>query len=231
LARSANSFKLRENVLQAVIFDMDGVLVDSHPVHKKAWQRFLDSVGHKVDEADLAFILDGRKKEDILKHFLGELPPEEISRLGHEKELLFREEARAELRPVDGVEQLLESLSRANIKLGVASSGSDGRVHFVLRTLRLLDYFSAIVAGDHVAAGKPDPAIFRLTSEKLQVPPDEILVFEDSLSGVKAAKAAGMRCVGLADPDRASILLDAGADRVIDHFGKFSVSQAQLLFA
>jgi beta-phosphoglucomutase len=217
-------------MLQAVIFDMDGVIVDSHPIHKKAWRRFLDSVGKDVPEEDLDFILDGRKKEDILRHFLGELSSEEIHRLGHEKELLFREEARAELRPVEGVEQLLSSLSRARIKLGVASSGSDSRVNFVLRELHLLDYFSAIVAGDEVSAGKPDPAIFRLTSQKLDVAPEQILVFEDSVSGVKAATAAGMRCVGLAESSRAESLREAGAEHVIDHFGGFSVTEAHRLF-
>jgi beta-phosphoglucomutase family hydrolase len=218
-------------MVQAVIFDMDGVIVDSHPVHKKAWRRFLDSVGKEVNEDDLAFILDGRKKEDILRHFLGELSPEEVERLGHEKEMIFREEARAELRPVQGVEVLLGDLSRAQIKLGIASSGSDSRVQFVLRKLRLLDYFSAIVAGDDVAAGKPDPAIFRLTSQKLKVQPEEVLVFEDSVSGVRAAKAAGMRCVGLAEPERAASLMQAGADHVIDHFVGFSVTEVQKLFA
>jgi beta-phosphoglucomutase len=217
-------------MLQAVIFDMDGVIVDSHPIHKKAWRRFLDSVGKDVPEEDLDFILDGRKKEDILRHFLGELSSEEIHRLGHEKELLFREEARAELRPVEGVEHLLSSLSRARIKLGVASSGSDSRVNFVLRELHLLDYFSAIVAGDEVSAGKPDPAIFRLTSQKLDVAPEQILVFEDSVSGVKAATAAGMRCVGLAESSRAESLREAGAEHVIDHFGGFSVTEAHRLF-
>jgi beta-phosphoglucomutase len=217
-------------MLQAVIFDMDGVIVDSHPIHKKAWRRFLDSVGKDVKEEDLEFILDGRKKEDILRHFLGDLSPEEIRRLGHEKELLFREEARAELRPVEGVEQLLDGLSQARIKLGVASSGSDTRVNFVLRKLCLLEYFSAIVAGDEVSAGKPDPAIFRLTSQRLNVAPNETLVFEDSVSGVKAAKAAGMRCVGLAESSRAEILMEAGADHVIDHFGAFSVIEAHKLF-
>jgi beta-phosphoglucomutase len=217
-------------MVQAVIFDMDGVIVDSHPVHKKAWRRFLDSQGKEVNEEDLAFILDGRKKEEILRHFLGELSPEQLDRLGHEKEMLFREEARAELRPVEGIEELLGNLSRANIKLGVASSGSDTRVQFVLRKLRLLDYFSAVVAGDHVVAGKPDPAIFRLTSQKLAVVPEEVLVFEDSVSGVRAAKAAGMRCVGLAEPSRAKALVAAGADHVIDHFVGFSVEEVHRLF-
>lgn len=217
-------------MLQAVIFDMDGVIVDSHPVHKNAWRRFLDSVGKEVTEDDLAFILDGRKKEDILHHFLGELSAEEIHRLGHEKEMLFREEARAELRPVQGVEQLLDGLSRAKIKLGVASSGSGSRVHFVLSRLRFLEYFAAIVAGDDVSAGKPDPAIFQLTSKKLEVIPEEILVFEDSVSGVRAAKAAGMRCVGLAESGRATSLLQAGADHIIDHFDGFSVAEAHRLF-
>src|SRR5260370_5369028 len=216
-------------MLSGVIFDMDGVIVDSHPVHKKAWRRFLELQGKKLDDTDLDFIMDGRKREEILRHFLGELSDEEVQSLGHQKELLFREQVTA-MRAIEGLAAFLEQLARANIKLGVGSSGSASRVNYVLDSLQIRKYFGAIVTGDQVTTGKPDPTIFRLTSEQLRVPPSETLVFEDSVSGVKAAKAAGMKCIGIAADCLIPKLLDAGAIQVVTNYINFSVNYAQTLF-
>src|SRR4051794_15612071 len=121
-------------ILQAVIFDMDGVIVDSHPIHKKAWRRFLELQGKQVADADLGFIMEGRKREEILRHFMGNLSQEEILALGDKKEQLFREEA-ADLRIITGLREFVQQLFRAKIKMGVASSGSSGRVNYVLDAL------------------------------------------------------------------------------------------------
>ena len=216
-------------MLEAVIFDMDGVLVDTHATHKQAWQRFLDSVGCTVTDTELEFIFDGRKREDILRYFLGELSAEEIRRFGYQKEVFFRQQA-AELKPIRGVEEFLEHLGHEPLRLAVASSGSSSRVHYVLERLRLQQYFDAIVAGDDVTLGKPDPAIFMLASARLGVDADNAIVFEDSVSGIKAAKAARMKCVGIANSSRASSLLEAGADQVVADFVSFSVGGLHGLF-
>ena len=215
-------------MLEAVIFDMDGVLVDSHTAHKRAWQRFLDSVGRTVTESELEFIFDGRKREDILRHFLGELSAEKIRQFGDQKEAFFRQDA-IDLKTIRGVPEFLEHLERENLRLGVASAGSSSRVHFVLEQLRLQRYFDAIVAGNDVVLGKPDPAIFRLASSRLGVEPGRAVVFEDSVSGIKAAKAAGMKCVGIANSSRTDILLEAGADQVVADFVAFSVGRLHRL--
>jgi beta-phosphoglucomutase family hydrolase len=216
-------------MLEAVIFDMDGVLVDSHAAHKRAWQRFLDSVGRTVTETELEFIFDGRKREDILRYFFGELSAEEIRRFGDQKEIFFRQEA-TELKTVRGVGDFLEHLGHEPLRLAVASAGSSSRVHYVLEQLRLQGYFDAIVAGDDVTSGKPDPAIFRLASVRLGVDADRALVFEDSVPGIKAAKAAGMKCVGIANSSRANILLEAGANQVVADFISFPVGGLHRLF-
>jgi beta-phosphoglucomutase len=215
-------------MLKGVIFDMDGVIVDSHPVHKKAWRRFLELQGKEVTDEELNFIMDGRKREEILRHFLGELSNEQIRILGHEKELLFKEHATA-MTMIEGFPAFLEQLARANIKLGVASSGSDSRVNYVLDSLKLRKYFKAIVTGDQVTAGKPDPAIFQLASEQLRVPPAETLVFEDSVSGVKAARAAGMKCIGIASDGLISKLLEAGAIQIVPNYIDLSLNNVQTL--
>ena len=216
-------------MLKSVIFDMDGVIVDSHALHMRAWKQFLFSMGKPVPDADLEIIRDGRKREDILRHFLGDLTEDEIRIYGNQKELLFREGVEG-MDSIPGVRQLLNELSRAAIPMAVASSGSSERVHYVLDCLRLSGHFEAVVTGDEVAIGKPDPAIFRKAAEWLKVRPTESLVFEDSVSGVRAASAAGMKCVGIANGHRANALLRVGADHVVPNFVAVSVSQMQKLF-
>ncbi len=204
-------------MLRAAIFDMDGVIVDSHPVHKKTWRKFLESLGKEIDEEHLNFIMEGRKRDEILRYFLGELSDEQVRALGHQKEQLFREES-ADMKAIDGLREFLWQLSEAKIRLAVASSGSNGRVNYVLDLLDLRHYFQAIVTGDQVKYGKPDPTIFRVACDHLRVRPSETLVFEDSVSGVRAAKAAGMRCVGVATNGIIAILIEAGADHIIPDF-------------
>ena len=204
-------------MLRAAIFDMDGVIVDSHPVHKKTWRKFLESLGKEIDEEHLNFIMEGRKRDEILRYFLGELSDEQVRTLGHQKEQLFREES-ADMKAIDGLREFLRQLSEAKIRLAVASSGSNGRVNYVLDLLDLRHYFQAIVTGDQVKYGKPDPTIFRVACDHLRVQPSETLVFEDSVSGVRAAKAAGMRCVGVATNGIIAILVEAGADHIIPDF-------------
>ncbi len=204
-------------MLRAAIFDMDGVIVDSHPAHKKTWRKFLESLGKEIDEEHLNFIMEGRKRDEILRYFLGELSDEQVRALGRQKEQLFREES-PDMKTIEGLREFLQQLSEAKIRLAVASSGSNGRVNYVLDLLDLRNYFQAIVTGDQVTYGKPDPTIFRLACEQLCVRPSETLVFEDSVSGIRAAKAAGMRCVGVATNGITAILVEAGADHIIPDF-------------
>jgi beta-phosphoglucomutase len=216
-------------MLKSVIFDLDGVIVDSHPAHMRAWKRFLVSVGRSPTEAELEFVRDGRKKEEILRHFLGDLDKDQIQAYGREKDLLFKEEM-GSVSTVAGIRDLLNQLNCAGLPMAVASSGSSERVHYVLDLLGLGNYFAAVVAGDEVANGKPDPAIFSKAAEKLQVSPGDSLAFEDSVSGVRAARTAGMKCLGIATPSRSQCLLEAGAHAVLADFVGTSLSQIRNLF-
>jgi beta-phosphoglucomutase len=216
-------------MLRAVIFDMDGVIVDSHPAHKKAWQKFLELQNRDVSNEDLNFVMEGRKREEILRHFLGEVSDEQLHILGHQKEQIFREEA-VDVKVIEGLRDVLQKLSEAEIRLAVASSGSSRRVNDILNSLCLMRYFQVVVTGDHVTHGKPDPAIFRLACERVGVQPSETLVFEDSVSGVRAAKSAGMRCIGVASNGVIPILLEAGADHIVPDFSGVTFDQLQSLF-
>jgi HAD superfamily hydrolase (TIGR01509 family) len=148
---------------------------------------------------------------------------------GRRKEQLFRSEA-TDLRTMSGLLQFLDDLDHSRLPLAVASSGSRSRVAFLLDRLGLKNHFRVVVTGDEVERGKPDPAIFLRTAEDLQLDPLQLIAFEDARSGVKAARAAGIRCVGIAQPDDAPALLDAGADHVVPDFSSLSYSKLDKLF-
>ena len=216
-------------MLKSVIFDLDGVIVNSHPAHMRAWNKFLLSVGKSVTETELEFVRDGRKKEDILRHFLGDLDGREIHAYSHKKDLFFNEEVRG-VNTVAGIGELLNELNRAGLPTAVASSGSSERVHYILDLVGLRKCFGTVVTGDDVVKGKPDPAVFCKAAEKLRVAPNDSLAFEDSVSGVRAARSAGMKCVGIATPPRAQSLVEAGAQDVLVDFVGTSVSRIRQLF-
>ncbi len=216
-------------MLNAVIFDMDGVVVDSHPAHKNAWRRILLSAGKQVSEADLEIIFDGRKREDILRYFFGELTEDQKHKYGELKEAFFQEEVDS-IRPIKGLPEFLDELEAAGIKLAVASCGSRRRVHYVLRHLKLTSRFRSVVTGDEVRHGKPDPAIFRKAARQLGVSSSEALVIEDAVSGVQAARSAGMQCVAIGNGRRAAALRDAGAVVIVPDFTHLSVSQLAKFF-
>lgn len=216
-------------MLRGVVFDMDGVVIDSHPAHRRAWQKFLGTVGREVSEAELDFVLDGRKREEILRYFLGELEPLKIAQYGALKDEMLQQLGEG-LRPLPGIMEFLNSLSRAGMRMALATSAGRRRTSGTLDELGLTHYFEAVVTGDDVGKGKPDPAIYRLAAERLAETPESLLVVEDAVSGVKSARAAGMRCLGVASDQRAEALRDAGADPVISDFRSLSLSQLKATF-
>jgi HAD superfamily hydrolase (TIGR01509 family) len=208
---------------------MDGVIIDSHPVHRRAWKTFLQTLGREVTNSELDFILDGRKREEILCYFLGELTPSQIADYGARKDQMLRELA-GDVRPLRGLVQFMDSLSQVDIRIGLATSAGRRRAHGTLRELGLTRYFDAIVTGDEVTAGKPDPAIYRLAAERLNETPENLLAVEDAVSGVKSARAAGMRCLGIASAEHAETLRAAGADHVIADFQSLSLVELEASF-
>jgi beta-phosphoglucomutase len=211
-------------MIEGVIFDMDGVLIDSHPVHRIAWRRFLASIGKQVPDEQLNFILEGRRRDEILQYFLGDLPEVTIVEYGRRKEDFFQENFK-DIKLIPGVEGFLEELRRGGVKTAIATSASSYRTRKTLQLLNLDNSFAAVITGDDVTAGKPDPAVYRMAAEHLNLGSSQILVLEDAPSGVQAAKAAGMRCVGVTSNGRADALRRAGADHIIPDFLNLSTEE------
>ena len=216
-------------MLRGLILDFDGVVVDSHPVHIEAWTEVLASAGVYPEAERLEFVREGHTRETIVRHFLGDLPPEQLSHYGARKESFFRQRA-DKVRPVPGILDLLDSCGKAGLPVAIASSGSTGRIQDTITRLGLAPYFHAIVAADQVSKAKPDPQAFSLAAQQLGLCADQVLACEDSVNGVIAAKAAGMKCVGVGASERAPRLRQAGADQVIPDFTGTSLESLRRLF-
>ncbi|MCU1309714.1 MAG: HAD-superfamily hydrolase [Candidatus Angelobacter sp.] len=216
-------------MLQGVIFDLDGVIVDSHPVHKQAWKKFFCSLGKEISDKDLDFVLEGNKRDDILRHFLGELTEQQVKDYGARKESLFRHSAQ-ELKTTDGLAGFFDQINRAQLPIALASSASRSRVKYMLDLLNLQHRFRVIITGDDVIKGKPDPMIFRLAANALFIPPKQILVCEDSVNGIEAARKLGMKCLAIAANGRGPILKAAGAERIVADFTEVRLADLLELF-
>jgi len=217
-------------MLRGIVFDMDGVIINSHPAHRKAWQEFLGTLGRSVSETDLDFILEGRKRQDILRHFLGEISTLELREYGKRKDEFFQKIAE-EVAPVSGLVEFLQDLEQCGMPAGVATSASEHRTRFTLERLDLARYFQVVVTGDEVAEGKPNPAIYQLAARRLNLRAEHLLALEDAPRGVEAAVGAGMRCVGVAVAHKAESLRQAGADHVIADFVGVSVQNLEEVLA
>ena len=216
-------------MLRGVVFDMDGVVIDSHPAHRADWKAFLEALGKSVADSELDIILDGGKREEILKHFLGDLSPEQIAEYGRRKDEILRNRS-TKLEPMAGVVEFLDQLCHSGIRVALATSAGKLRTLHTLRELRLANYFETVVTGDDVTTGKPDPAIYRLAAARLRERPECLLAVEDAVSGVKAARAAGLRCAAIAHNGRADSLRQAGANPIVEDFRCLSLVQLERCF-
>jgi HAD superfamily hydrolase (TIGR01509 family) len=181
----------------ALIFDMDGVLIDSNPAHREVWVAYNRLHGIDTTEAMLQGMY-GRRNDEIVRDFFGPgLSSEEVARHGAAKERLYRETiaGRVEQMLVPGLQAFLREYQGAH--MAVATNAEPENVELVLDQGRIRPYFQVVLDGHQVRKPKPDPAIYRLAAQRLGVAERNCIVFEDSTSGVQAAGAAGMRIVGV----------------------------------
>jgi beta-phosphoglucomutase len=198
----------------AVIFDVDGVLIDSYEAHFTSWRALYGEVGRSYDEQ--AFAADfGRTSRDILRRTLGkELTDERIAELDLRKEALFRDIVRERFTAMDGAVELIDALAADGFGLAVGSSGPPENIALVMEKLGRARKFSAAITGADVTRGKPDPQVFLLAAEKLGIAPASCAVVEDAVHGIEAAGRAGMASIGLTGTNTAKAL--AAADLVVE---------------
>jgi beta-phosphoglucomutase len=208
--------------VRAVLWDLDGVLVDSAPFHFQAWRELLASLGRELGEADFRRTF-GLRNDAILGDLLGDLPAAEVERLAARKEALFRRAALGNIVPLPGALALLRLLRERGFKLALVSSTPHGNIDLILGSLGVEGAFDAIVGEEDVRQGKPDPEGFLLAARRLHVPPEECVVIEDAPVGVEAAKRGGMRCVGVSR-DRPPEAL-AMADLVVETLEDAAVAE------
>lgn len=184
--------------VRAVLWDLDGTLVDSGDCHWRAWR---DTMRREGIELTYQQFLDsfGQKNDRILAAWLGaSVTADAIGRIGDAKEALYRELAVAEgLVPLPGAADWIARLHRAGWKQAIASSAPAENVRVMLRVLDLDRYFDATVSAEDVTAGKPDPQVFLTAASKLHAARASCVVVEDAAAGVEAARRAGMKCVGV----------------------------------
>lgn len=180
----------------ALIFDMDGVIVDSNAAHRQAWEVYNRGFGLETTEA-MHQRMYGKRNDEIVRDFFGDLPPAEVAARGAAKEVLYRQmiDGRIESLLVPGLRGFLEGHAAA--PKAVASNAEPANVQFLLERAGLLRYFSVVVDGHQVHHPKPDPEIYLRAASLLGAAPAHCIVFEDSYAGVEAARAAGMRVVGI----------------------------------
>jgi len=181
-----------------VIFDVDGVLVDSYDAHFESWQVLGRARGFEFPKR-LFLRTFGRTTREVLAETFGatRFTPAEIAELDRCKESIFRDILAWQLPIMDGAVELIDQLHAAGFRLAVGSSGPPENVQLVLRHLQREDVFHGVVTGVEVTRGKPDPQVFQVAAERLRLEPRSCAVVEDAVAGIRAAKTAGMTCVAL----------------------------------
>ena len=181
----------------AVLFDMDGVLVDTNPYHKLAIQQFCVKYGFTLSDEELNQKVYGRTNTDWITNLFGTLTPAELAAYADEKEALFRKIYMPHVSPVDGLIQFLESLESNNIPRAISTSAPRANVDFILEHIPIGKYFTTILDERMVTKGKPNPEIYIKTAQALNMPNNQCIVIEDSISGVTAGRDSGSKVIGV----------------------------------
>jgi beta-phosphoglucomutase len=211
----------------AVIFDMDGVIVHSNPYHKIALQQFARKYGYQLSEQELKEKVYGRTNKTWLTNLFGELSEDKLKEYADEKEALFRELYKDDIKPVKGIRNFLDLLVTNQIPKAIGTSAPYANVEFTLSKTNLENYFPIILDDTYVTNGKPDPEIYIKVAKALGLPNAQCIVIEDSLSGVTAGKKAGSKVIAITTTHSREEL--AEADLIIDDFDELTMNKLRQL--
>ena len=207
----------------AVIFDMDGVLADTGPIHYQSWVKMAKEIGKNFSKEFFKSSF-GQQSVPITRRLVGEKVDDDlVKKWADSKEKYYREMVKDKIIPLPGVLKLLKELSHLNFKLAVGSSAPPENVDLLLKALKISHYFKTVITAADVKNGKPSPDVFLIASEKLQIVPSNCVVIEDAPVGIEAAKNAGMKCIALTTTHSTKDLLVA--DLVIKDLSKIQVEE------
>lgn len=216
-----NKHKIEE-ILQrfntkAVIFDLDGTLIDNNSYHLETWKKYLENIGRDISEEEYNANINGRTNKDVIRYiFNKEMSDEEVLKYSLEKEALYREVYLPFIKPVNGLIELLEILEEKKIPMAIATSGIQPNIDFMFENIPIKKYFKIVVNSSNITKGKPNPEIYLKAASILETEPENCLVFEDAVVGINAAKSAGMKVIALSTTQPQEELTDA--DMVVDDF-------------
>ena len=212
---------------KAVIWDMDGVIVDTAQYHHKGWQIVFLKRGANYTKEDFRRNT-GKRSDSIIRSILGEkIAQGEIIAITREKDENFRQLMGQNIRPFPGVLKLITSLKEHGFKIAIASSAPMENIQLITRSLKIHNRFDAIISGWEVTKGKPDPQTFLLAAEKLGVKAEDCIVIEDAIAGVTASKRADMRCIAVTNTTSREELREA--DLIIDTLEEITIDDLERL--
>ena len=207
---------------EAIIFDMDGTLMNNNPYHFKAWQAFYEKYKRSFTLDDYRTQISGHTSVDIFQKFFGKImTPEEITTHANEKNLLYRELYKPYIKPLDGLINFLKTIQAAGIPMAIATSGSPANVRFMFENIPIEQYFNHVIDASDVIKSKPDPEIFLKAAKSVGADPAKCVAFEDSFAGIASAKAAGMKVIGVATMEKREEMTDT--DLVIDDYTQINL--------
>jgi beta-phosphoglucomutase len=210
----------------AVIWDVDGTLVDTAELHYQAWVELARQLDQPFDRAAFAATF-GRRNPEIIHQLFGQhYTAPEVDDLGFRKEELYRAAARRGVSLLPGVRELLTALEAAGFRQAIGSSAPRDNLDLILALTDTRRFFTAVVSMEDTQRGKPDPQVFQTAANRLGVAPARCLVVEDAVAGVQAARAGGMRCIAVrfVGHHSAEALTRAGADLVVPSLEQVSVA-------
>jgi len=203
--------------IKAVIFDLDGTLIDNNFFHLKSWRQYIKNIDRKISDEEYKKNINGRTNKDAIEYIYGrKMSDEEILKYTLEKEEIYRELYKPYIKPVSGLMELLQHFYKKRIPMVIATSRIKVNIDFMFTHLPLKKYFKEIVNSTHIINGKPDPEIYLKTASLVGIPEKNCLVFEDASVGVNAAKSAGMKVIAITTTQFLKEL--ASADIIIDDY-------------
>jgi len=211
---------MQNNALNAVIFDLDGVVIDTKAPIEAFWNKWAHQKGIALDKQTMHEKIHGRPAKSTLNTIFGFLSPEEKEEIKRAGDLMERG---LQYIPMPGVIDFLNALVAHQIKTALVTSSLPEKVETVFQQLGLSGLFNEVVTADLITHGKPAPECYLFAAGKLKIPAQTCIVFEDSASGVRAAHKAGMQVIGINEPIIAPMLINAGAATVIPDFTQIKI--------